>query len=127
MIGRLRIAALILLLLAAPTTALACRGAEFEKGLLHRTLPRLTPDQVAVEVVITGRSGEGVLTIEAEVIRVLQGGYDGRRVLIRPEFVTSCDRFEEIGARGIVIGRATQTSGNELVIDPVRAARQVQP
>jgi len=115
------------LLLGVPTIALACRGPGYETGILHDAVPALTPDQVAVEVQITSQAQKGTVpVIEARIIRMLQGRYQGSRVLISPAYRSSCDRFEGFGVRGIVVGRPTQSSSGALVIDPIRAPPQDQ-
>lgn len=111
----------------APATALACPGLSSERGLLHDAAPVLSPDQVAAEVRIVSVRGGPMLVIEAEVLRMIQGRYAGSKLVIRPSYVTNCDRFEGVGARGVVVGRRTAESGGVLEIDPIRAPHRDVP
>jgi hypothetical protein len=94
---------------------------------LHDAAPALSPDQVAAEVRIVRVEGGPMVVIEAEVLRMIQGRYAGSKLIIRPSYVTSCDRFEGAGARGVVVGLETAGSGGALEIDPIRAAHRDVP
>jgi len=107
-----------------PATALACPGLSSERGLLHAAAPVLSPDQIAAEVRIVRVEGNA---IETEVLRMIQACYAGSKLIIRPSYVTNCDRFEGAGARGVIVGVETAGSDGVLEIDPIRAPHRDVP
>lgn len=109
----------------SPVAAFACRVASNEKPYLHAWLPAqpaLSADMIAAEVeVLSEPSSLRGVRIEARVISMLKGAYAGTRLRIEPEFVTSCDAFPAVGARGVVIGKRLREEDGVLVIDIIRA------
>ena len=107
---------------AVPATAQACRVSSFQTPILHDKVPTLAPGLIAVEVEITTdvRSASRP-PLEGRIISMIRGKYAGSLLRIEPQVISSCDGFPYPGQRGIVVGRVLRSSGDALVVDPVRA------
>jgi hypothetical protein len=95
--------------------------------MLHEALPDLPEGAVAVEVEITTdvRSA-GNPPLEARIISMIEGDFEGTKLRFDPRINTSCDGYPYLGTRGIAVGYVLSTSDGILVIDPIRAPSAVE-
>ena len=56
----------------------------------------------------------------------LEGDFKGSTIRIEPTYWSSCDSLPYPGSRGILVGRVLSSTGDVLVVDPVRALSQRQ-
>lgn len=125
----MRAGAIAILLLASTlwsAPAVACRVASNQTPLLHETLPPLEPGMVAAEVEIVTDVRKDGGPLEAQVLLMLEGSYAPAMIKIEPTVHSSCDGIPSVGTRGIVVGYVLSSTGDQLVVDPLRAPSERQ-
>jgi hypothetical protein len=81
---------------------------------------------IAAEVEIVTDVGSTFKPIETRVVRMIEGDFKGSTIRIEPTYWSSCDSLPYPGSRGILVGRVLSSTGDVLIVDPVRALSQRQ-
>lgn len=115
-LGAIAVAALV------SVPAMACRDPASQTPYLHKSLDTVGEAEFIAEVeVLTRTTSLKDVRIFARVVSVLRGSHTAANVTITPQVVTSCDGFPGMGERGIIAGKISAVSDQNIVLDPVRA------
>src|SRR5690348_852531 len=91
-------------LLSLPSVAHACRDPDDHSSTIRRQIPWSESDQVVAEVEVDGLADVKNFLWSAKIIRMIKGSYAGKRMIVRPESLSSCNHFPRVGGRGFVVG-----------------------
>jgi hypothetical protein len=107
-----------------PFPAEACRASAFHRALIHNALPTPLPEGTFIAAVefdahSLATSPLHPIGVRARIIRVIQGEYRGRALIVRKPSWGSCDHPFQNGAVGFIVGRPVGYEQGLLVVHPI--------